>query len=904
MKSSQSISDLSSHIPLEKHHRQSRLGTGNRIGETIENARLTNTNKPPPNPKPKFNPNQLSSRIPFAGSAYSKFERPREQILPKSQTTGCISEKVKAKTNAKRPVTLSLKKTEKYKLSLNKANQSLPESPVCEELKILKERCRKNANRFARFAAKRKSCSYFIGLNDDETEIENITKSFESLPAMNEHIEHKSVEVSGNDDDGNGSFSDDSLEGDFKNPPRRCVSDYLIFNYPELTEDSNYQNLRKRIITQSQESILSDVSVESFSKGSAEILDYNYEIERHSSASFFLSRRKMQACRSQESILTDESDYQMFPLRENADHQSTESVLTDDSDSLVKSAPLEMLFDSHYKRKRQNSETYNGYSNINTETKTTDDGQKTCEDLSQLRAVFRSKSLQDTRLNVVKSTNNCLKNENAQPKTSVYYDFNFDDINRKSENAEDACNVDQKAESNTSTAPGEPKSMLMLNDFVAHKPPKPKRNSVRTQSMRNRARPAWNKYNMDSSQTQYSECLKSYQCADYPHSSETASTFEHEIGQNKQSSSQDSEDVEKDRRKHRSEDNLKKFEKFVQCSNYSLQSSERQMDKSKYMSLPMKQTKQSSYFGNESDYESKSTFEGKSYENTEKTVGYGTDSEPQIYEESTGKNAGQEIEEKTHFENQIPTKDTPERYDSLEPNLNLPHSFEASEIEASVSNARSESERIRMEEKKVDIRISRAIEGTVKLLSKEFENLVRREKYFAQAQSKDHKQVRGQDGNENFAKLEAERDTKCWMFKREIRGQSGEDSDCADISAMDKSVLESGSSTSASSCTNSPKRLWPPASHCQSHMKWTKKLPTINQAILPSKQHYTGTSEYWKKCWRPICITYFLRYRIPDSVKTYSSFGIQHFSYFIYSQQVPRLCVLCNEYHFIIDRCC
>ncbi|XP_068991712.1 uncharacterized protein PF3D7_1120600-like [Neodiprion pinetum] len=776
---------------------------------------------------------------------------PREQILPKSQTTACISEKIKPKVNPKRPMTLSLKKTEKYKLSLNKANQSLPESPVCEELKILKERCRKNANRFARFAAKRKSCSYFIGLNDNETELENITKSFESLPAMNEYIEHKSVEVPGNDDDGNGSFSDDSLEGDFKNPPRRCVSDYLLYNYPELSENQNYpnyENLRRRILTQSQESILSDVSVESFSKGSAEILDYNFEHERHSSASFFLSRRKMQACRSQESILTDESDYQMFPLRENTDHRSTESVLTDDSDSMVKSAPLEMLFDSHYKRKRQNSETYNGPSSNTTESSARNNAEKSSDLPSQLRAVFRSKSLQDTRLNAVKLVNNYLENEETHRKTSIYYNFNLDDNNSKSDNIDDTCDITSKGKINSATAQGEPKSMLVLNDFVAHKPPKPKRNSARTQSMRNRARPAWNKYNMDTSQSQYSECLKNYSCSDTCDSIELIKTSESCAVQDVQSSSKEVSDVESHKKKNRSEDNLKKFENFVQNSHLLPQSCDIQMEKNKYLSLPMKQVKRNSYFGSESGYESKSSCENQSYRNPE-SMNHTTDSESQNYEDSLGQESVNEVQQNKHFENQIPTKDTPERYDSLEPNLDPPHNSQVAKIAPTILNQQVEGKHPRIEDKNVDIRISRAIEGTVKLLSKEFENLVRRETYFAQ--NKDFKQVRRQDSNENFAKLEAERDTKCWMLKREARGQSGEDSDCADVSTMDKSIFESGSSTSASSCTNSPKRLWPPASHCQSHAKWTKKLPTINQVILPSKQHYTGTSEYWKKCRRP-----------------------------------------------------
>jgi hypothetical protein len=68
----------------------------------------------------------------------------------------------------------------------------------------------------------------------------------------------------------------------------------------------------------------------------------NYEQDRHSSASFFLSlrRRNMGECRSQESILTDESEYQTFSHRNiakkyNRDQhrdscRSTESILEGD----------------------------------------------------------------------------------------------------------------------------------------------------------------------------------------------------------------------------------------------------------------------------------------------------------------------------------------------------------------------------------------------------------------------------------------------------------------------------------------------------------------------------------------------------------------------------------------------
>ncbi|XP_023288877.1 mitogen-activated protein kinase-binding protein 1 isoform X2 [Orussus abietinus] len=800
LKSSQSISDLSSHIP-EKHHRQNRLNTGNKPSQPNQFAKPTNPCKPMPHPKPTLKPKQLANNLPGVGNAFSKFEVPNQNHLPKSLTTPCINEKTKPALA--RPITLTLKKTEKYKLSLNKANQSLPESPVCEELKALKEQCKKNVSRFARFAQKRRSCSYFIGLDDNEEEIENITKSFESLPVMNERNIEKLGQMSDEEEEGNGNFSDDSLEGDFKNPPRRCVSDYQInIRMDSQTENKNYHNyhsLHKKIVTRSQESILSDASVESFSKGSAEILDCtHYEHDRHSSASFFLSRRKMQAGRSQESILTDESDYQMFPLQENADHRSTESVLTDDSDSLVKSAPLEMLFDSHYKRKRQNSETYNGNPNNAVDNNTLSHDQSSSENPDMGRAVFRSKSLQDTRLSEVKNSTNYTE-DGAQPKTRIYYEFNFEEKRDNRPEGNSASKSNNASRSNSLKAPIEPQSMLILNDFVAHKPPKPKRNSARTQSMRNRARPAWNKCNTDSSSQQPSS-LK--------HISAT-----HMTGQNEIDIARPAEGMS----------NTKKFERLAQSQNYPPQDTDDRDAQEKFFSLQVGRQDKQTGLQKEVIY----TIEGNK-----------SDDGARIHEITAGPPSFRE-RDLNCFDTQIPTKDTSETYDSLEPNVTM-----SSDVQTIETQARNQftlrDEQFDISDASVDIRITRAIEGTVKLLSKEFENLVRREQYLMKG--KDLRLLHCQESNENFAKLEAERDIKCSVFRREMRGHSGgEDSDCADVSTMDKSFMESGSSTPASSCTNSPKRLWPPASRCQSQLKWTKTLPTINQAILPSKHHYAGT---------------------------------------------------------------
>lgn len=735
-----------------------------------------------------------------------KLEIPNENCLSKNQTV--------TKPILSRPLTLTLKKTEKYKLSLNKANQSLPESPVCEELKLLKEQCKKDISRFARFAQKRRSCSYFIGLDDNEEAMENIAKSFESLPAMNERNMESLKETSMDDgDEGNGNFSDDSLEGDFKNPPRRCVSDYQInVRVNDYRNYSNYQNFQRRISTGSQESILSDASVESFSKGSAEILDYNYyDHDRHSSASFFLSRRKMQAGRSQDSILTDESDYQMFPLRENADHRSTESVLTDDSDSMVKSAPLEMLFDSHYKRKRQNSETYSGNPNNIVET-TVDNTQNSADESTLCRAVFRSKSLQDTRINKIKSDMN-FADDNAPPKTHVYYEFNCDNDHKDILNA----TVGDKSETISCSGglramPGlKPESMMILNDIVAHKPPKPKRNSSRTQSMRNRTRPNWKQ--VDTSPP--SSVGRETDSDNYIASSVNQIYSEHRP-------------TREDSQIKREANDSETIEQLLQSATYAHQSDDDKDSRGKFFSLP-------AHHRNDNvkvDLQDEVAYDRDDSSHLAKDLA-------KIRDATEGTQSASSENERIHcLENEIPTKDTGEDYDSLETSGNL-RDLQATGVQSDGSNLQSTNERIDNLDASVDVRITRAIEGTVKLLSKEFENLVRQKQYFMKERCL--RLTHCQETSENFAKLEAERDGRFCAIRRDMRLHSGgEDSDCADISAMDRSLMESGSSTSASSCTNSPKRMWPPASRCQSHMRWTRTLPTINQAILPTKHPYAG----------------------------------------------------------------
>lgn len=767
------------------------------------------------NPKSTFKSQQLTNKVQGMGNALkTKLEVPNENCLSKNQTILCIDEKIKPNHN--RPLTLTLKKTEKYKLSLNKANQSLPESPVCEELKLLKEQCKKsNATRFARFAQKRRSCSYFIGLDED---MENIAKSVESLPTMNER-NMENLKETMDDTEENGNFSDDSLEGDFKNPPRRCVSDYQInIHMDDHRNYTNYQNFQKKNLTGSQESILSDASIESFSKESVDI-DYNhYDHDRHSSASFFLSRRKMQAGRSQESILTDESDYQIFPLRENTAHQSTESVLTDDSDSLVKSAPLEMLFDSHYKRKRQNSETYSENPNNAIRDTAVDNTQDSVNENTICRTVFRSKSLQDTRINQTKNDINFIEN-NASPETRVYYEFNFDNEHKKNIESTIYGKSETISRSNNLKVPMKPESMMILNNFVPHKPPKPKRNVSRTQSMRNRIKPSWKYIDTPS----LSSAMKSTANSDnYIALSMNSSYSEYRVTRNDSEIKRDPISTET-------------MEQVLQSANYPQESDNDKDNRHKFYSLQAHCTDNNAVLQdrllcdrNDSPHLMKNRYLGKIHHTIEK----------QSVSSDKKRNC---------FENEIPTKDT-ETYDSLEPSGSS-CDLQAMEPQPDGSNLQSANKRIDNLDANMDIRITRAIEGTVKLLSKEFENLVRQKQYFMKEKCLRLTQCQDRDRSENFAKLQAERENKFCVNKRDVQLHScGEDCDCVDTSAIDRSLMESGSSTSASSCTNSPKRMWPPASRCQSYMKWTKTLPTINQAILPTKHSYAGIEQIENAC--------------------------------------------------------
>lgn len=398
---------------------------------------------------------------------------------------------------SKRPVFLNLHsggggndtKHFKSQSKLPLTNQSLPESPVCENLHsptglFQNLTDTESSITSTKFVQQRRSCSYFIDLNtlaSNEQEFhtksaKNVAKSSESLPATlsQTHLVATSQDNlldSCNEEDDNGDFSSDSLEEPSEvssRTPRRCISDYQIFTRPpelagyEIERRSasaaGRQCKRSREVFQSQESILSNTSDQlSSCNNSGDILEMcsNYEQDRHSSASFFISlrRRKSDACRSQESILTDDSEYLMFShqdvpnkydrgryrdscrstesilegdynfsslqqenlaayerTRHRDSCQSTESILTDDSDCQIFTSYNQELelknrifcsaensggFGTSSKSELQRSEDRKGFTDCVKQAEgDAGTSECTCDDH---RPLFRTRSLQDTR---------------------------------------------------------------------------------------------------------------------------------------------------------------------------------------------------------------------------------------------------------------------------------------------------------------------------------------------------------------------------------------------------------------------------------------------------------------------------------------------------------------------------
>ncbi|KAE8751323.1 hypothetical protein FOCC_FOCC001894 [Frankliniella occidentalis] len=412
LKSSQSIQDLSRFPEKERRngapHRMLRPPG---IGKDASSKKQTKPAKPP---KPTKFPSKPAGKPASRTTPLLSSNQPASNPKPthsSSDTSSVPASKISlAAMTANRPSSLNLSgmsavSTNKFRRvnrALNTNVLSLPESPVCDDLHSPtnsgaitdSEDTGKTGQKT--LGNKNRSCTFYVDFNSVSLPSEMFrrkptTRSTESIletpePELEDDMKNEDKLSDA------GSFSSDSLEStsEFGKPPRRCVSDYQIFNTSDNTELDRFRSasaagqhgLDRQVgeVFLSQESILSDGSQLS---SSADIL----QIDRHSSASFFLRNRE--ACRSSESILTDESDYQFLfqgigsrQLRDSRSNaQSTESILTDDSE-------MQMPTFSGTSSRRMPTYEDSGF-------ETASQGFIGNENVP--RGVFRTRSLHDTR---------------------------------------------------------------------------------------------------------------------------------------------------------------------------------------------------------------------------------------------------------------------------------------------------------------------------------------------------------------------------------------------------------------------------------------------------------------------------------------------------------------------------
>lgn len=261
LKYSQSIHDLSSHIPERDKWSSPGRKQGNNHSIDCNSVCFTNTTDPTNNYLRDSSATQVDLQLCHCYMKdFLKNTTPLSNVVLDA-SSACSLSQITSKPNK-----LQLDKTPmKYK--------SLPVSPVSEE------------RHFSDFAASnsnsRKSFSYFVDFNSTEDDLKQLCNDIE--------------EFSNRKCDDEGSFSSDSLEEEENKPKksfvaRRCVSNNEIYTY-QLEKDeiprseSFYLNQN---IKNSQDSVLSDEN----------ILDSN----------------RQSYCNSMESILSNESECKSAPL--------------------------------------------------------------------------------------------------------------------------------------------------------------------------------------------------------------------------------------------------------------------------------------------------------------------------------------------------------------------------------------------------------------------------------------------------------------------------------------------------------------------------------------------------------------------------------------------------------------
>lgn len=269
-------------------------------------------------------------------SYHGSFKEPRPKPVPRHRVvhqgneidSSTFTRKPRTNNSNNRPVSLNLSQLSvtPYKSGCKSMDASLTGSPVNENLSPTKSFVEPNkilvpiklANRYKRY-----SCCFYVNINEKEVDVSRESKSVDDLSDVNKMCE---LYLGTNNESDPNEYSSDSLEecSEYGTKPRRCMSEYQILERSASAIGFKGSTRIERTKFHSEENILVD--------------DNNGEgWERHSSASFFL--RKNNTCRSAESILTDESEYQFLFSNREVFH-STESILTDTGD--IKELPEDL----------------------------------------------------------------------------------------------------------------------------------------------------------------------------------------------------------------------------------------------------------------------------------------------------------------------------------------------------------------------------------------------------------------------------------------------------------------------------------------------------------------------------------------------------------------------------------